>query len=148
MRFLRFMKGVDIYFMCVYISVWSCTHAHLYITETQKGVVAVILNILFPPLLLGRFQVQTHSDYLKIKTDARPRVWTVPLLWGCHTLGDSEFCFTALSWIFFPPGFVLEWYLSLPSQFPSFCVGVTGPAQSSVHAHIECRIWLRGEVWL
>lgn len=54
-----------------------------------------------PLLLLGRFQVQTHFEYLKIKSDAHPRVWTVPLLWGCHTLGDSEFRFPALSWIIF-----------------------------------------------
>lgn len=137
-----------IFYICVCVCPWSWTHAYLYITETLKGVVAVILNILPPPSTTWQI---SGANTLRIFEN---QIWCSPQSVDCvfalrvsHSgwlrvpLSSSVlgYFFLVLSWNDFKvclPRFLPFMWVSLV-QPRALCMLTSDPS--------ECRIWLRGE---
>lgn len=135
-----------IYILFIFIDMWSCTHAHLYITETQKGAVAIISNILFfIPSLLSRYQMQTHSDHLKIKSVTHHQ--SVDCAFDLRVLhsGWLRVLFPSSVLKIFFPLFCLEMILKFAFPNSFLLCGCCWAKFRALCTVIQCRIWPRAD---
>lgn len=135
--YLHFKKRIHFY---ISIYIHTCTFCLSY--RNKKSLVAVLLNIPFPPSPVDGFQMQIHSHYPSsniCQSLEMQMCFDLPML--CSWELDGPFPSSALSF----SGFVLKWYLNCLSKFSPL---VWALLWRDLLRIIHFRIWARGDILL